>query len=496
MKQATNTTQLFVVLLALLVLCMACPEPEIQTGKVTTGATDLSGSELDHLPLVQITPDDGGIRLLAKRIKRWYSVLTFAEISAGRSSVGTDVDKYKHAPWPVKCGHQWVRYCFKDEHSADLLLETLAHAIVLWHPASQYSGLAVQPDTACFDPSDSTSNYRCICGRQENGQETDVDALVIGDGRESSDKTKWPAYSVTILGYNYVEPERAGRHWMIFGGFNTANTAGMTPAQLKSDHIRTMAHELGHAMGLDHEHQRPDVNTFVAFDCEWNVGYPEAAARAMASNQYFQAIETVEERMATVCSRSDYATKFWPRYLPWIIGSEFKSKATQDYAGDNEPFDYGSIMIYSSTLGFRLAGSQRDARVNFKIPMLRKRKDKTRSFPDSLFFQGGNREPGLARISAWDIRRVAALYPGTATQQRDAAGLGVNGVNWNPVAYSIAGLVPSWTLQPAPLDVAYADLDGNLLGDAPAAAADAGDVDLAAAALDDLALEGETGTGD
>lgn len=192
----------------------------------------------------------------------------------------------------------------------------------------------------------------------------------------------------------------------------------------------------------------------------------------------------------------DLANVYFPEVANYIGGDGYKFNKQLNYPGEADPFDYGSITMYSSLQALRPNIDIQDAVQHFELPMLRKLKpnEKDYSIPGSLVWQGGKQSPSRARISALDIQRVAALYPGTPAEQAAAAGLvGKNKVNWEPKRYSISGLVSPWNLQPAPIDIAYADHDGNIIDNnaAPAGEADAGDV--AAAAVAGLALEDETG---
>lgn len=85
--------------------------------------------------------------------KRWFSVDDLEYLKEKGK-----LDKVANAPWPEVCGHSWLRYCFKDEHSANSLLDTLANAIALWAPAEFYTDMVIQPDYAC------NGDYRCVCG--------------------------------------------------------------------------------------------------------------------------------------------------------------------------------------------------------------------------------------------------------------------------------------------------------------------------------------------
>lgn len=192
------------------------------------------------------------------------------------------------------------------------------------------------------------------------------------------------------------------------------------------------------------------------------------------------------------------AAEFFPEATEYIDGQQYDYSNEMQYPGDDDPFDYGSIMIYSSVQAMRVEGTMDDAVANAKFPLLRKHRDGSQSIPASLIWGGGSEDRSRVSISAHDIQRVAALYPGTARQQARAAALGgANDVNWNPKRCGIAGLVDEYNVQPAPMDIAYADQAGNIIGDndapntAPPRAGDAGDV--AAAAMANLNLVEEEG---
>lgn len=46
-----------------------------------------------------------------------------------------------------------------------------------------------------------------------------------------------------------------------------------------------MAHELGHAIGIQHEHQGPDRDSFVRFNCRKLEGYREAKEKINIDEQ-------------------------------------------------------------------------------------------------------------------------------------------------------------------------------------------------------------------
>ncbi|KAI9719098.1 MAG: hypothetical protein M1812_003728 [Candelaria pacifica] len=95
-----------------------------------------------------------------------------------------------------------------------------------------------------------------------------------------------------------------------------------------------MAHELGHAFGFFHEHQRPDAKNHVKFDCE-NLKDYEAILKKENNNK---------EAVQKLCENAYDAT------LQQFSAAEFAPLAEMglDESGD---FDVESIMRYNSNIG-------------------------------------------------------------------------------------------------------------------------------------------------
>ena len=100
--------------------------------------------------------------------KRWYGVPPLP-------NGALDPNPHFAYPWPVICpGKQWIRYCFKDQRSMDMLMPVLREAILRWTPAFQHSSLRIQPDLGC------NGVYECLCSHVgNNGERVNVDSVVI-----------------------------------------------------------------------------------------------------------------------------------------------------------------------------------------------------------------------------------------------------------------------------------------------------------------------------
>lgn len=151
----------------------------------------------------------------------------------------------KHAPWPEIEPPQgprraYLRYCFRNTRSSQNLAKIVAQGIALWTPAFKYSSLSIVPDFACFDnsrESRSRWDYYCVCGPK-----TADDTLVIDD--EWADEQHLRG-AETSVGYDYSSKAR-GRHAMSFSPALREIKGADTAERVAG----TMAHELGHAIGL------------------------------------------------------------------------------------------------------------------------------------------------------------------------------------------------------------------------------------------------------
>ncbi|KAI6871362.1 hypothetical protein KC323_g1965 [Hortaea werneckii] len=377
--------------------------------------------------------------------RRWYGVEDLEALRAEHS-----LNKVGHAPWPkqLDCGnHQWLRYCFIDEDAADNLLSILAHAILIWTPAFQYSGLSIQPDTACFDPETKLYDYRCICGAQKNGRKTAGYALLITDNREENDKPEtWSTVTESTLGYDY-RSDKKERHHIYFGHVNVFSQP------LSGEHfdilVRSMAHELGHAIGLEHEHQRPDRDKYVSVVWFTIQGYGAAKKKLESAPVGEIPGKDVNAKMRTVVNDMGLANKYFPEAIQFMAGDKLQDHADFFY---DDAYDFGSLMHYDSNAFFDPASTKRD---NVR-PLVRQMvTGKVQAEVSGIFMGGSDGDASKARLSALDIKRVARLYPGTDEQQRKAAKLGKE--NWEPFVVGIPGLVEPIEMRPNPIDTAGTD---------------------------------------
>ncbi|KAK4548911.1 hypothetical protein LTR36_008684 [Oleoguttula mirabilis] len=251
--------------------------------------------------------------------------------------------------------------------------------------------MRIMPDLKCGSISGTTGlwvpNWDCLCTSAMDGT-----AVRIKNGRSAT----YTGYDAS-LGYDYSRNTR-WRHKMKIGDLDPAN-----PVATKFLAVRSMAHEFGHVMGLNHEHQRYDAAEYVTYDCKVLKGYGAALGTIGAKTRddtAFTADMTSEERMARVCTDYTLAGKYFEiaqSYMPYK-----NADALLSHLESGNAFDARSIMMYPSWTGATAQAQN--------IMVLAKRADK---FPGELpyIYTGGHPNPAYASISTWDIVRIAQLYP-------------------------------------------------------------------------------------
>ncbi|KAK6433743.1 hypothetical protein LTR95_010073 [Oleoguttula sp. CCFEE 5521] len=301
-----------------------------------------------------------------------------------------------YGPWPVLCSGpqqtQPVRYCFKDARSESNLQPILDKAISKWAHAMTVSTMSIVPDNgetlSCSDP------------------KVRDDALVIIDGtKDGNDEYNWNECSTesATTGYDYVGKQR-GRHVLTFCHLIPGEDSTHDKA------VKAMTHELGHVMGLNHEHQRPDRDTYLNFHCENLDGYSKAVADVkIDEHALFDDDMNDDARMRVVCADDAAAGIYLPSALSFLRPQDVRSRPQRrkwKAYQNSQKFDFDSIMIYDSFSGSP-AGTNL---VDHKKWVLAKK-------DGSAVVQGGDVDAAKAKVSEGDVKAVARLYPKAGVQE-------------------------------------------------------------------------------
>ncbi|KAK4548926.1 hypothetical protein LTR36_008699 [Oleoguttula mirabilis] len=272
------------------------------------------------------------------------------------------------------------------------------------------------PHVYCNAPGIDDDTLRIVDSSTKDPSEPETDWLnyYLREGWDLEDNAPGDGGSQATIGYQYYSG-KAGRHRLFFGHWNTewAGDEGRRFAV-----IATLMHELGHVIGLRHEHQRSDRDQYLDFNCQNLVGYTEATEKLMDDpKMVFPKGMTYSERVKELCHTYDATEAYLPVALHFARDDEMGMAEGNGRSAYSIPYDYDSIMNYGSFMG-----SIGEADGTHPVLV---RKDN-----GEPLWLGGSADPAQLQLSRGDVARIAQLYPHPDPNAEQQAAKGL--VKWAP----------------------------------------------------------------
>jgi len=199
----------------------------------------------------------------------------------------------------------------------------------------------------------------------------------------------------------YIKKEnndKAGRHYIMIQ---------LEKEEPDTYHNALVAHEMGHILGMVHEHQRLDRNWWIHWDCTKVYGYAAANAR------YAREAQEDWPSMEAICNSNWMGS----RYLHWPAPAEYTQDMGKTGDKTNIPsnpvkYDKESIMGYgSSTWSDKEDPGVTEAPIVYwKVPGSHRLKEKPNENNAVLI-------PNIYAVSDGDVEFVKSFYPWGKTSE-------------------------------------------------------------------------------
>ncbi|OAG11197.1 uncharacterized protein CC84DRAFT_1210870 [Paraphaeosphaeria sporulosa] len=321
------------------------------------------------------------------------------------------------SPWPMRSS-LWhidtgylrtIPYCFVDQRSYEKIGDTggfckIRGALGVWAEALNGGADAISGHALGFRFPAKDEGFCCTNYRYGAENQPRADS----DFQCDWDHDKWPSDTLAVhwvdevksggiaasatIGYVRTgDPyERPGRHWIRVSD-------GASPGDI--------AHEVGHAVGMAHEHQRWDRDDHVEFRCANLVGMSDIINhyRVAAKVDYATASKALCEDQLT-------AEKWFAPSAEYVRGAGLDVNTKPKFDGPGG-FDVDSIMLYDS-YSFSKAGYQVNVGTSVLVAIERD--------------ADGNKVPGSEKMfprntkpSPKDVEFVKTFYPWDAEKYQE-----------------------------------------------------------------------------
>ncbi|KAF2444500.1 hypothetical protein P171DRAFT_521818 [Karstenula rhodostoma CBS 690.94] len=237
-------------------------------------------------------------------------------------------------PWPIRGilrKRNRIRYCFATAEMKEKIGCRLSEAIALWDEALGGGAGKVSGHNLAFSEARfggipqlcfKDFYYTYWNGKRNKLVANDVLAVYLKDEASSG--------GVSSATAGYIPKERVSAD-QLRGFRHQLTIAENAPSAV-------IAHEIGHVMGLMHEHKRPDRDDFVDFRCKKLKGFGSAMITAHAKPENSDL--TLEDIGHLLCTDRAFADQNQFEASQFIRITDNEDSHTE--------FDFDSIMMYGS----------------------------------------------------------------------------------------------------------------------------------------------------